>query len=146
MKERHLFRPSIVVGVVLTVLLVAAPLSFAGTPPPGSHFTGPAVRGTFVFSETNDENKDLTLDFNGTCGSGDVSTGVIVVPGFTLGEVTEESLLNNVLPANLFGLTTLDCEPYSGATPDGLLVIKIQSFVEVGNIKTAEVIMLWNIP
>jgi hypothetical protein len=144
MKIRHLFWTSIVVGVVFTVLLVASPLSFAGTPPPGSHFSGPAVRGTFVFSENIDG--DLTFDFNGTCGSGDVIAEQMTIPGVSLADVTEEGLLNNVIDGVYFGNAVFDCEPNTAATPDGLLVIKIQSFVEVGNIITADVIMLWNIP
>jgi len=148
MKIRNVLTPLAITGAILTLLLIGASPSFAANPPiEGNHFQGPAIRGQFVF--TDDGFGSLKYSFTGTCGAADiVATDITLNNVYYPDDVSEENLLNNVIPSGFIPrFYTTECEPHlKNGSPDGLYILQINSYHDFGSSITADVIMLWVVP
>ena len=157
MRNRRCMLALTITGIFVVALMLCASESLAMSgPPEGTHYQGPAIRGTFIFEDITDYTVEsikykVLYTFTGTCGKTDgLSIANMEFPGIKFEDITEESLGDNVLPWDEVQIFTDGCFPPAylnqGNMPDGLIAIQVLSFSIIGDQKIAEVVMLWVVP
>jgi hypothetical protein len=135
---------------LFSLMLIAAPIGFAGNPPPpgtDQKFVGPAVVGTITITPGGIFD-GISAIFSGHCrgiqftlgprdfgGSFDAVTPELL-EGETLGYVGEGE--GDIIP--------LDCAPSKGGFATEVRIFNVTHFSKIGNVITAHVVAMSLVP
>jgi len=130
---------------LFSLMLIAAPIGFAGNPPPpgtDQKFVGPAVVGTITI--TPGEFNGIQALFSGHCSGIQFTIGPTWFGG-GFDAVTPELLEGQILGSAGIQIP-LDCAPSKGGYETQVIIYNVTHFTKIGNVITAHVVALFLVP